>query len=200
MRSTRVFLTGSTVALLCALTACGSSTGSSPGSSSAAAPTTTGSASTSAAPAPTSAATNAPATASLKAELSLQGGDKPGLGMLAVTNGGSAPITFQGWPEPGFTNLAGERASVPVEQVPVPGEGPSITLQPGRTAFAGVLLNLGGDGSAIGSMDVEVPGAGTTPVTIIGTDGQPVTDTTSLKVSSVKVGTLQPVTQGVLVF
>jgi hypothetical protein len=136
----------------------------------------------------------------VKAELTMQG--KPGLGLLAATNQGSAPITFQGWPKLTFTNLADQPAAIPVEQKPVPGEGPSITLKPGQTAFAGVQLDVdNGPGSfAIGSMTAELPGMVPAKVTFIGTDGQPIADISRLKVSKAKVGTMQPVTQGVLVF
>ncbi|RKT53655.1 uncharacterized protein DUF4232 [Saccharothrix australiensis] len=132
----------------------------------------------------------------------MQGADKPGVGLLAVTNRGTTPLTVQGWPIPSFTNLSGAPAAIPVEQVLIPGEGPSITLQPGQTAFAGVQLALGdaASGSAIGSMKVEVPGGASAEATLIGTDGRPISDPGSLKVSSAKVGTLQPTAQGVLVF
>ncbi|MFS8099678.1 DUF4232 domain-containing protein [Lentzea alba] len=149
-------------------------------------------------PAPTSAADKQQPT--VKAELTVQG--KPGLGLLAATNQGSAPITFQGWPKLSFTNLANEPAAIPVEQKLVPGEGPSITLQPGQTAFAGVQLDTEDDANAfaIGSITAEVPGTEPTKVTIIGTDGQNITDISKMKVSEAKVGTMQPATQGVLVF
>ncbi|MET9226317.1 DUF4232 domain-containing protein [Lentzea sp. NPDC003310] len=136
----------------------------------------------------------------VKAELTMQG--KPGLGLLAATNQGTAPITFQGWPKLAFTNPAGEPAAIPVEQELVPGEGPSITLQPGQTAFAGVQLDVDGDANsfAVNEITAELPGMVPVKVTVIGTDGQPVADLTKLKVSEAKVGTMQPATQGVLVF
>lgn len=136
----------------------------------------------------------------IKAELTMQG--KPGLGLLAATNQGTAPITFQGWPKLTFTNPAGQPAAIPVEQKLVPGEGPSITLQPGQTAFAGVQLDVDDDtGSfAINEMMVELPGMVPAKVAFIGTDGQPIADVTRMKVSEAKVGTMQPATQGVLVF
>jgi hypothetical protein len=147
--------------------------------------------------APPSAGDKQPA---VKVELTMQG--KPGLGLLAATNRGSGPITFQGWPKLTFTTLADEPAAIPVEQKLVPGEGPSITLQPGQTAFAGVQLDVDDNANsfAIGSMTAELPGVAPAKVAFIGTDGHEITDISKLKVSEAKVGTMQPATQGVLVF
>ena len=155
---------------------------------------------TSRSPASTSATASDKREPTLKAELTLQG--KPGLGLLTVTNEGTTPLTFQGWPKLSFTTPADELAAIPVEQKLVPGEGPSITLEPGGTAFAGVQLDVGDEtGSvAIGSMTAELPGATPAEVTFIGTDGRPIADTSSLKVSEAEVGTLQPAAQGVLTF
>lgn len=152
-------------------------------------------------PAPTSAsATSDKQQPAVKAELTMQG--KPGLGLLAATNQGSAPITFQGWPKLAFTNPANQPAAIPVEQKLVPGEGPSITLQPGQTAFAGVQLDVDDDANsfAINEMTAELPGMVPVKVAFIGTDGQPIADLTRMKVSEAKVGTMQPAAQGVLVF
>lgn len=136
----------------------------------------------------------------VKAELTMQG--KPGLGLLTATNQGTAPITVQGWPRLAFTTPANEPAAIPVEQKLVPGEGPSITLQPGQTAFAGVQLDVDDDANsfAINEMTAELPGMAPVKVTFVGTDGQPIADLTKLKVSEAKVGTLQPAAQGVTVF
>ncbi|WP_439659676.1 DUF4232 domain-containing protein [Lentzea sp. HUAS TT2] len=171
-------------------TACGSPTPASQGQAT----------STTSEAAPTSASASDKQKPAVKAELTMQG--KPGLGLLAATNQGTAPITFQGWPKLAFTNPANEPAAIPVEQKLVPGEGPSITLQPGQTAFAGVQLDVDDDANsfAINEMTAELPGMVPVKVTFIGTDGQPIADMTKLKVSEAKVGTMQPATQGVLVF
>ncbi|GGN09643.1 hypothetical protein GCM10011609_56750 [Lentzea pudingi] len=135
----------------------------------------------------------------VKAELTMQG--KPGLGLLTATNQGTAPITFQGWPKLAFTNPANQPAAIPVEQKLVPGEGPSITLQPGQTAFAGVKLDVDdANSSAINEMTVELPGMVPAKVAFIGTDGRPIADMSKLKVSEAEVGTMQPAAQGVTVF
>ncbi|SDO28447.1 DUF4232 domain-containing protein [Lentzea jiangxiensis] len=151
-------------------------------------------------PASTSATVSDKREPTLKAELTLQG--KPGLGLLTVTNEGTTPLTFRGWPKLSFTTPADELAAIPVEQKLVPGEGPSITLEPGRTAFAGVRLDVGDEAGsvAIGSMTAELPGATPAEVTVIGADGRPVADLSSLRVSEAEVGTLQPAAQGVLTF
>jgi hypothetical protein len=177
------------VVLAAGATACGASTTSSPAPQSQVPTTTSASDSGSDQQKP-----------ALKVELTMQG--KPGLGLLAATNQGSGPITFQGWPKLTFTNLANEPAAIPVEQKLVPGEGPSITLQPGQTAFAGVRLDVDNDTNsvAINTMTAELPGLTPAKVTFIGTDGRPIADVSRMKVSEAEVGTMQPVTQGVLVF
>lgn len=149
---------------------------------------------------PTSSVTSDKQAPAVKAELTMQG--KPGLGLLTATNQGTAPITFQGWPKLAFTNPANQPAAIPVEQKLVPGEGPSITLQPGQTAFAGVKLDVENDAGsfAINEMTVELPGMAPAKVTFIGTDGRPIADLTTLKVSEAEVGTMQPAAQGVTVF
>ena len=171
-------------------TACGSPTPASQGQP----------ASTTSEAAPTSASSSDKQKPAVKAELTMQG--KPGLGLLTATNQGTAPITFQGWPKLAFTNPANQPAAIPVEQKLVPGEGPSITLQPGQTAFAGVQLDVDDDANsfAINEMTAELPGMAPAKVTFIGTDGQPIADLTRLKVSEAKVGTMQPAAQGVTVF
>ncbi len=176
------------VVLAVAATACGTSTSST-------APQTQ--------PSPTSTAPTSGSTKqkpAVKVELTMQG--KPGLGLLAATNQSTGPITFQGWPKLSFTNAANQPAAIPVEQKLVPGEGPSITLQPGQTAFAGVRLAVGDDANsfAINEMTAELPGLVPAKVTFVGTDGQVIADPGKLKVSKAEVGTMQPVTQGVLVF
>lgn len=180
-------------------TACGASNNS---ASQGQAASTTGSATSTSASTGTSTVASASdkQQAAVKAELTMQG--KPGLGLLAATNQSGAPITFQGWPKLAFTNPANEPANIPVEQKLVPGEGPSITLQPGQTAFAGVQLDVDDDTNsfAINEMTVELPGLTPAKVTFVGTDGQPIADLTKLKVSEAKVGTMQPAAQGVTVF
>jgi uncharacterized protein DUF4232 len=164
------------------------------------APAQSGGQATTTTAAPASSTTSDKQQPAVKAELTMQG--KPGLGLLTATNQGTAPITFQGWPKLAFTNPANQPAAIPVEQKLVPGEGPSITLQPGQTAFAGVLLDVESDANsvAINEMTAELPGLVPVKVTFIGTDGQPIADMTKLKVSEAKVGTMQPAAQGVTVF
>lgn len=176
-------------ALALGASACGSS-----------APAQSGGQATTTTATPTSSATSDKQAPAVKAELTMQG--KPGLGLLTATNQGTVPITFQGWPKLAFTNPANQPAAIPVEQKLVPGEGPSITLQPGQTAFAGVKLDVENDAGsfAINEMTVELPGTVPAKVTFIGTDGRPIADLTTLKVSEAEVGTMQPAAQGVTVF
>jgi hypothetical protein len=137
----------------------------------------------------------------VQAELTMQGGP---LGLLTLTNTGSRKLTVKGWPMLTFLDAANDRLSVPIQQVAVPGAGPSIGLATGRTAFAGVTWVIGNkaDDSTFVATTVQLtpPGGGTpTVVTVIGTDGQP-DPAPEFDLTSVKVGTWQPASQGVLTF
>jgi hypothetical protein len=93
---------------------------------------------------------------------------------------------------------------VPIKNVEIPGEGPSITLPPGTNAFAGVKWEIGdkADTATRVATGIEMTppgGTGSTFVDVIGLDGQPA-QYAEFPIRSVKVGTLQPAAQGVLVF
>ena len=127
-----------------------------------------------------------------------------GLGLLAITNSGRTPATVNGWPTLTFRNAANETVAVPVKKVNIPGTPTAITLQPGRTAFAGVTWTSGDKASAATfvatTLDVTAPGAkNEVPATVIGTDGKK-QGYYEFDITSVQVGTVQPSTEGVLVF
>ncbi|MEV6902414.1 DUF4232 domain-containing protein [Amycolatopsis sp. NPDC051372] len=138
---------------------------------------------------------------SFHAELTIQ---DQGLGLLALENTGKEPVTIQGWPTLQFLAADNSPLEVPTRNVDIPGAGPSITLRPGTNAFAGVKWETGDKGSTdtfvATTLKLTPPhGTSATVVDVIGTDGKKV-GYPELDVTSVKVGTLQPSTQGVLVF
>jgi hypothetical protein len=188
MRMPTIVVVGSMVALL---TAC------STGSNNNAAPAAT---TTAIAPSTVVSVTK-PTVASFRADMTIQ---QAGLGLLALTNTGKRKVTVQGWPTLTFRNAADEPLAVPTHQVKIPGAGPSITIRPGETAFAGVKWASGDKGSTstyvATSIELTPPGA-TDPVNvnIIGVNGQ-TGGYTEFDLTSVQVGTLQPAAQGVLVF
>ncbi|HKN98533.1 MAG TPA: DUF4232 domain-containing protein [Pseudonocardiaceae bacterium] len=136
-----------------------------------------------------------------RADLTVQ---RSGLGLLALTNTAKRPVTVQGWPTLAFYDAADESLAVPVRQVDVPGAGPKITIGPGETAFAGVRWAVGDKADpktfVATSLRLTPPG-GSQPVTVsvIGTDGQ-VAEFPEFDVTAAEIGTLQPSSQGVLVF
>lgn len=156
-------------------------------------------------PAPTSRTTgggSAPVTASsFRADLTVQ---RAGLGLLALTNTSGRPVTVQGWATLQFLNAANQTVAVPLRKVAVPGAGPSITIGPGQTAFAGVRWTVGDKADpktfVATTLRLMPPGGtGWANVNVIGVngdeDGYPEFDLTGAE-----IGTLQPSSQGVLVF
>lgn len=188
-----------TAATLILLAGCGGSTQSSGSSSSAAPTTTTTTASAPATTHTTSASHQAgAAAASFKADLTVQG---EGSALLTLTNSGSQSVTIQGWPTLKFLGANNGALAVPEQKVEKPGAAPSITLAPGRTAFAGIKWVLGdkADTSTFVATSVTVtpPNHTTVKANLIGTDGK-VAGYLELPLKSVQVGTLQPSSQGVL--
>jgi hypothetical protein len=153
-------------------------------------------------PAPTTSAGSGSTAASVfRVDLTVQ---RSGLGLLAVTNSARRPVTVQGWPTLTFWNAADEPLTVPVRKVEVPGAGPKITIGPGETAFAGVRWTVGAkaDPKTFVATTLRLtPPGGSQPVTVrvIGTDGQ-VADGAEFDLTTAEIGTLQPSSQGVLVF
>lgn len=172
--------------------ACDGSTGTTPTT-----PTTSESRTTTARPRP-----GAPAdAASFRADLTIQ---HAGLGLLALTDVTRRSIAVRGWPALVFYNAANESLAVPTKNVAVPGAGPSITIGPGETAFAGVRWVTGGKADpktfVATSVRLTPPGyGGSINVRVVGAGGQSGGDV-EFDMTSVQIGTLQPSSQGVLVF
>ena len=121
-------------------------------------------------------------------------------GYLAFTNRG-ATCTLQGWPTLKFLGANNGALAVPEQKVEKPGAAPSITLAPGRTAFAGIKWVLGDKAETstfvATSVTVAPPNHTAVKANLIGTDGK-VAGYLELPLKSVQVGTLQPSSQGVL--
>jgi hypothetical protein len=190
MRIRTIVTACSTLVLLTALAACAGAAPSAPAPSTVVHPTT-------GVPATESVAT----AASFRADLTIQ---RAGLGLLALTNAGQQPVTVQGWPTLEFRNAADEYLAVPIRKVNVPGAGPSITIAPGRTAFAGVRWATGDKAAANTFVATSIrltPPGGTQSVNvdIIDVNGHS-GGYVEFDITSAQVGTLQPAAQGVLVF
>ncbi|HEX5403123.1 MAG TPA: DUF4232 domain-containing protein [Pseudonocardiaceae bacterium] len=212
MRVSTITLTGAMLVTLTAVAACGSSGGTAAGATAttsqpAVATTTTVPMTT---PKPTTPKpTTTPRTttpvpvgpASFQADLTIQ---RAGLGLLTLTNTGKRATVVRGWPTLAFLNAANETVAVPMRKVAIPGAGPSITIGPGETAFAGVRWVTGDKADpktfVATSLRLTPPG-GTKSVNVrlIGADGQQGAYI-EFDLTSAQIGTLQPSSQGVLVF
>ncbi|HEV3358367.1 MAG TPA: DUF4232 domain-containing protein [Pseudonocardiaceae bacterium] len=206
MRVRHILLPVVTGSLLLGLAACGSGSSASGSSSTTASATTTANAPVTSTHNQVAAtqATGSTATAGANqytVDLTVQ---QDGLGLLSVTNSSKAKETINGWPTLSFLNAADEPLSVPVKNVKIPGAAMPITLAPGQTAFAGVKWTDGDKGSSstfvATTLKVTAPG-GSAPLVanVIGTNGKK-QGYYEFDITSVQVGTLQPSTQGVLVF
>lgn len=181
-------------ALLCAVTACSDPQGPAP---SEAAP------SPSAAPAESSAGATVPVDActgeDIKAEATVQ---EAGVALLAITNASTSACQITGWPKLGLLSADGRAITVPVQEVAQPGPATPSDLDPGETAFAGVkwtICDKATANCAVATTLTVAPEGGGAPVaaTVIGLEGggQAVTE---LPVGGLIVGTIQPLSQGVV--
>jgi hypothetical protein len=143
----------------------------------------------------------APTASSFEVDLTVQ---RAGLGLLALTNTSGQPVRVQGWPVVAFYNAADEPVAVPIRKVSVPGAGPSVTVGPGETAFAGLRWTVGDKADpktfVATTLTLTPPGTtGAVTVHVIGSDGTE-EDAPEFDVRTAEVGTVQPSSQGVLVF
>ncbi|MGI8308859.1 DUF4232 domain-containing protein [Saccharopolyspora hattusasensis] len=143
-----------------------------------------------------------------KVDLNVQP-SRPGVLLMAVSNTSQKVCKLNGWAAVAAVDMSGApHTDVPVQKVEIPGGPTEFSLNPGQTGFAGVLIERGDkadpDTVVATGFNVTLPGAGG-PVNanIIGTDGTQTGNGrlyAEFPVKAMKVGTLQPVSQGVTVF
>ncbi|MEU6270454.1 DUF4232 domain-containing protein [Saccharopolyspora shandongensis] len=142
-----------------------------------------------------------------KVDLNIQP-DRPGVLLMALTNKSQKTCDLNGWATVTPLDMSNSTIDAPTQQVEIPGSPTDFSLAPGETGFAGVLIELGDKGDSntyiATGFQVGVPGASdAVNATIFGTDG---TNTgngglyAEFPIKSMKVGSLQPVAQGVTVF
>ncbi|SFS40635.1 DUF4232 domain-containing protein [Saccharopolyspora flava] len=134
-------------------------------------------------------------------EIKLQAQPDPSQYLLTMTNTSDKACELGGWVNLTPTNMANE----PIEQVrgvnvEKPGGPADITLEPGRTAFAGVHAELGDKGDpntyvASGFVATPADMSGSVNAPVNGPNNEPVTE---IPLKGLQVGTLQPSAQGVL--
>ncbi|RRO12753.1 DUF4232 domain-containing protein [Saccharopolyspora rhizosphaerae] len=133
--------------------------------------------------------------------IELQAQPDPSRYLLTTTNTSDQACRLGGWVALTPKDMTDE----PIEQVPstnveVPGAPQDLTLAPGRTAFAGVHVELGDKQdsdtyvtSGVDASPTDMSGSVNAPVR--GLTPEPVTE---IPLRGLQVGTLQPSAQGVL--
>lgn len=134
-------------------------------------------------------------------EIKMQAQPNPGQYLLTMTNISDEACQLGGWVNLMPTNMANEPIEeVASKSVEIPGGPQNLTLEPGRTAFAGVHADLGDKGDPntyVASGFVATPSdmTGRVNAPVSGTNNQPVTE---IPLKGLQAGTLQPSPQGVL--
>jgi hypothetical protein len=132
----------------------------------------------------------------VKADLTAQPG-KPSA-MLVVTNTTDSACNVAGWATLKVGDPSGAVNDVRFRNVEQPGPAEPVTLEPGRSAFAGIKWVACDKGStsclAGNSIQVGLPGGGTQYAEL---SGFPDPEKAGITWASVQVGTFQPSNQGV---
>jgi uncharacterized protein DUF4232 len=127
-------------------------------------------------------------------------GDGAARGLVAVTNTGKRACGVEGRAMIWLTNAAGEVVNVPAKQVNEPGEAVAITLRPGRSAFQGIKwvpCDKGNETCPTGNgLGFSVNGTTGGPGAKLSDFPRP--ESSSITMKSLRIGTLQPATQGVV--
>jgi hypothetical protein len=138
----------------------------------------------------------------LKATVTLQPtrGDGAMRGLVAVVNTGKHSCKLEGRASISLVNAADEVVRVPTREVDEPGEAVAITLRPGRSAFEGIKwtpCDKGDDTCGAGNtLRFNVQASTDGPAAEL--DGFPAPESSNITMKSLRVGTLQPLTQGVV--
>ncbi|MFJ1708053.1 DUF4232 domain-containing protein [Kitasatospora sp. NPDC088346] len=140
-------------------------------------------------------------TADLRADIQIQP-DHPGSAMLMLVNKGTRTCTVYGYA--GLGGLLADNSPVVVgtTRVPQPGPPTRTTLKPGTTAFAGLAWascsKSDPDCKVLAGLTLTPPDETTQVIaSVLGTDGKPV-NALAVSAAGIRVGSLQPSHQGVL--
>ena len=121
-------------------------------------------------------------------------------GLVAVTNKSDEPCHLEGRASISLTNAAGEVVDVPTKEVDEPGAAVPITLKPGTSAFQGIKWTSCDKGSSTcpagNGLRFSVQGSTDGPPAEL--DGFPAPEKSNLTMKSLRLGTLQPIAQGVV--
>ncbi|MDG4765084.1 DUF4232 domain-containing protein [Solwaraspora sp. WMMD406] len=148
--------------------------------------------------APDDGGTAACASANLSVDVTIQ---DAGLALLALTNASSTACQLDGWVTLAFERADRSTVDVAQEQVEQPGPPLATDLDPGESAFAGIKWATcdpsSTDCAVATTVRVGAPGDSATVVArVIGIDGADLVG--ELPIADVRVGSIQPSTQGVV--
>ncbi|MBB5072783.1 hypothetical protein BJ969_005871 [Saccharopolyspora gloriosae] len=123
--------------------------------------------------------------------------------LIQLENTSDKSCELGGWVNLTPTNMAGEAIDVPTENVNLPGPDADLTLEPGKSAFAGAKIER----AEKSDPDAQVASGFTaTPSDMNGEVNAEVSDLNGgngpveMAVKSMQIGTLQPSPQGVVAF
>jgi hypothetical protein len=121
-------------------------------------------------------------------------------GLVAVTNTSGDTCQVRGHFAMLLVNAANELVDVPRELVDEPGRAVTVTLEPGRSAFAGIkwtACDKAADDCGVG-VGMRYNLQSSTDGKFAELTGFPPGEASALTMSSLKIGTLQPSRQGVV--
>ncbi|MFG1606530.1 DUF4232 domain-containing protein [Actinoplanes sp. NPDC049265] len=121
-------------------------------------------------------------------------------GLVAVVNTGKQSCKLEGRAAITLVNAADEAVDVPTREVDEPGAAVRITLRPGTSAFEGIkwtTCDKGDETCGVGNtLRFNVQASTDGPPARL--DGFPAPEKSAITMKSLQVGTLQPLTQGVV--
>ncbi|BFU46059.1 DUF4232 domain-containing protein [Krasilnikovia sp. MM14-A1004] len=122
--------------------------------------------------------------------------------LVALTNSSGRTCKVDGRVAISLVNAADEVVDVPVKEVDEPGEAVPITLKPGRTAFEGIKWTVcdksDSDCGVGNTLRYNLEASTDGPVANL--IGFPAPEKSNITMKSLSIGTLQPSTQGVVVW
>ena len=122
---------------------------------------------------------------------------RPGVNLLAVTNQSDRTCPVAGWVELTPEDMTGSPIDgVPSENVDIPGGRTEISLEPNRTAFAGVHFELGDKNDVRTATGFRASFSDTSGDVNVHVDSGEA-EYLEFPIKSMQVGTLQPSAQGV---
>ncbi|MCX2728706.1 DUF4232 domain-containing protein [Saccharopolyspora sp. NFXS83] len=136
-------------------------------------------------------------------EITMQAQPDGGVFLLQMKNTSDESCELGGWVDVTPTNMAGQPIDTPTENVNLPGPDANLTLEPGKSAFSGVKIELAEQSdpdaqvaSGFTATPSDMQGEAAVEVSGLNGGGSPM----EIAIKSMQIGTLQPSPQGVVAF